>query len=94
MMMSQIAALVAEIERLNAENAELEFLLHEGGTWEQQLSASESRVAELTAEVERLKGALSEIVEFCDNPHGSEKPESLAMGLARLLPAARSVLEG
>jgi uncharacterized small protein (DUF1192 family) len=54
-MMTQIAALVAEIERLQAENAELEFIVHEGGTWEQQLSASEARVAELTAEVERLK---------------------------------------
>jgi len=49
------------------------------------------------AEITRLKSintdlleAISAIVEFCDDPNGSDKPESLAMGLARLLPAART----
>lgn len=36
--------------------------------------------------------ALSDIVRFCDDPRGSEQQESLALGLARLLPAARVAL--
>jgi len=39
-----------------------------------------------------VREALRDIVEFCDDPEGSEKPESLGMGLARLLPAARVAL--
>lgn len=39
-----------------------------------------------------LRRALEQIVNFCDDPNGSEKPESLAMGLARLLPGAREAL--
>lgn len=39
-----------------------------------------------------LLSSLRAIVDFCDDPNGSEKPESLAMGLARLLPAARAAL--
>lgn len=41
----------------------------------------------------RLLAAVKAIVEFCDDPNGSEKPESLAMGLARLLPAARMAIQ-
>ena len=37
----------------------------------------------------RLLASLADIVEFCDDPDGSEKGESLACGLVRLLPAAR-----
>lgn len=40
----------------------------------------------------KVEMALQEIVDFCDDPNGSENPESLAMGLARLLPAARAAL--
>ena len=40
-----------------------------------------------------VREALKDIVEFCDDPEGSEKPESLGMGLARLLPAARAALQ-
>jgi hypothetical protein len=36
--------------------------------------------------------ALRAIVDFCDDPNGSESNESLGMGLARLLPAAREAL--
>lgn len=39
-----------------------------------------------------LIAALAAIVEFCDDPNGSGNGESLAMGLARLLPAARAAL--
>lgn len=39
-----------------------------------------------------LLAALKGIVDFCDDPHGSEKTESLVMGMARLLPAARSAV--
>lgn len=38
---------------------------------------------------QQLREALTAIVEFCDDPHGSEKPESLASGMARLLVPAR-----
>ena len=54
---------------------------------------AERRAEAAEAENERLRKALGEIVEFCDDPDGSEKPESLALGLARLLPAARLALE-
>ena len=47
------------------------------------------RLRDINAE---LVAALTVIVDFCDDPHGSEKPESLACGLARLLPHARAVL--
>lgn len=36
--------------------------------------------------------ALRDIVDFCDDPNGSEGRESLALGLARLLPAGRQAL--
>lgn len=36
--------------------------------------------------------ALKAIVDFCDDPRGSESSESLAMGLCRLLPTARAAL--
>lgn len=39
-----------------------------------------------------LLAALREIVTFCDDPHGSENPETLAEGLARMLPAARAAI--
>jgi hypothetical protein len=39
-----------------------------------------------------LLSALKAIRDFCDDPNGSEKPESLAMGLSRLLPAARAAI--
>lgn len=39
-----------------------------------------------------LLAALKDIVAFCDDPEGSSKPESLAMGLSRLLPAAREAV--
>ena len=40
----------------------------------------------------KLEETLRDIVDFCDDPNGSEKPETLARGLARLLPAAREAL--
>ena len=36
--------------------------------------------------------AAEETVNFCDDPHGSENPETLAMGLARILPKMRRAL--
>jgi len=39
-----------------------------------------------------MLAALRAIVEFCDDPDGSEKGESLALGLCRLLPAARAAI--
>jgi|CXWL01.1.fsa_nt_gi hypothetical protein len=56
----------------------------------QQLEAELTRLRE---DRERLLEALRDIVEFCDDPDGSEKGESLACGLARLLPAARAVID-
>lgn len=41
---------------------------------------------------EQMAEATAAIVEFCDDPDGSEKPETLAEGLARLLPGARAAL--
>jgi hypothetical protein len=43
-------------------------------------------------EPDALRGALRDIVEFCDDPHGSEHHETLAVGLSRMLPAARAAL--
>jgi hypothetical protein len=40
----------------------------------------------------QLYDALKAIQEFCDDPKGSESDETLAMGLARLLPAARAAI--
>ncbi len=45
-----------------------------------------------TPREQALAKALEAIVAFCDDPNGSEQPESLALGLARLLPDARRVL--
>jgi hypothetical protein len=59
---SALTAMAGELREARAENAELEFIVHEGGTWEQQLSASEARVAELTAEVELLKTEIAEMM--------------------------------
>lgn len=39
-----------------------------------------------------LLAALKAIQEFCDDPNGSERGESLGAGLARLLPAARAAI--
>lgn len=39
-----------------------------------------------------VRAALSAIMDFCDDPNGSDKEESLAIGLARLLPAAREAI--
>ena len=39
-----------------------------------------------------LLDALEGIVDFCDDPSGSDKPETLAGGLARLLPEARAAI--
>jgi hypothetical protein len=41
---------------------------------------------------EALYEALKAIVEFCDDPNGSEKPPSLAVGMSRLLRPARAAL--
>jgi len=51
--------------------------------------ASVERIVPLFGE---LMEALTAIVDFCDDPNGGDKPESLAMGLARLLPAARAAI--
>ncbi len=48
--------------------------------------------ARLIAAAPDLFAALEAIADFCDDPNGSENPESLAMGLARMLPAARAAL--
>lgn len=45
-------------------------------------------IADRSALVEASKA----VVRFCDDPGGSENPESLAMGLARLLPALRDAI--
>ena len=39
-----------------------------------------------------LERAARAIQQFCDDPNGSDQPESLACGLARLLPALRAAL--
>lgn len=48
--------------------------------------------AYLLAAAPDLYASLAELVAFCDDPDGSEKPESLADGLARMLPAARKAI--
>jgi hypothetical protein len=57
-----------------------------------QSPASEKLRRDLLAS--NLLEALKSIVEFCDDPAWSERQfrESLAMGLARLLPAARKAI--
>ncbi len=39
-----------------------------------------------------MREALRDIVEFCNDPEGSDKPETLAEGLARMLPRASAAL--
>ena len=36
--------------------------------------------------------ALRDIVQFCDDPNGSQRGETLAAGMARLLPRARAIV--
>jgi hypothetical protein len=48
--------------------------------------------ADLLSRIREAERALRAIVDFCDDPNGSENPESLATGLSRLLPAARTAL--
>lgn len=49
-------------------------------------------ISALKAQQAVLVEALRAITDFCDDPEGSDKPETLAEGLARLLPAARTAL--
>ena len=72
---SALTAMAGKLREARAENAELDFLLNEGGTWEQQLSASESRVAELTAEVERLTKMLKETQKHRDSLNADWRKE-------------------
>lgn len=46
----------------------------------------------LVAKLDQLAEAARALVEFCDDPDGAEKPDSLALGLARLLPDLRAAL--
>ncbi len=48
--------------------------------------------ARLIAAAPELLEALSAIRDFCDDPAGSEHWETLALGLSRLLPAARAAV--
>jgi hypothetical protein len=50
------------------------------------------RRAEAEDKRDELQAALKAIVDFCDDPNGSETPETLASGLARLLPKARAAI--
>jgi len=61
------AETIAELKR---ENAELDFLVHEGGTWEEQLSSAERRAEAAEAKVERLREALRDYLfaEEIDDP--------------------------
>lgn len=54
--------------------------------------ASDAHIERIEALNAEAVSALRSIVEFCDDPEGSSKSETLAFGLARLLPAARAAL--
>jgi hypothetical protein len=60
--------------------------------WMDFLHGYEAGLAAAALPQDEREAALKAIVEFCDDPHGSDKGESLAVGLARLLPAARAAL--
>lgn len=47
---------------------------------------------QLNQDHKALLAALTAIVEFCDDPDGSDKGPSLALGLCGLLPAARAAI--
>jgi hypothetical protein len=51
-----------------------------------------NRYANVLAAAPDMLEALKAIVDFCDDPNGSEKGESLALGMSRLLPAARAAI--
>ena len=55
-------------------------------------SEAADRIETLAAEVVLLREALRGIVWFCDDPNGSDNPETLAVGLSRLLVPARAAL--
>ena len=58
------------------------------------LSEGETRIfdAYLMAAAPDLLSALEAIQQFLDDPSGSESAESIALGLSRLLPAARAAV--
>lgn len=57
-----LASLNAEVEELRWERDELVFLLNEGGTWEQQLSAAERERDNLAALLKEAREVVAEIV--------------------------------
>lgn len=75
----------ARIAELETENKELDFLLHEGGTWEEQLSKAERERDEARAECERLRAALERIADApaWGAPHKWEVTPSEVRHLAR-----------
>lgn len=62
--------------------------------WAENCTAMIARDADinLITAAPELFAALRDIQEFCDDPEGSTKSESLADGLSRLLPAARKAV--
>ncbi len=81
--------LVASNEALEAEISALQSKINGQAAFSK--NALERR-AEAEDERDELQAALKAIVDFCDDPNGSEKPETLASGLARLLPKARAAI--
>lgn len=62
---SQIATLTRERDEALAERDELDFILHEGGTWEQQLASAEAQAIE-------AEKVLAELVDRDVSYHGGE----------------------
>lgn len=54
--------------------------------------AEPSEVDRLRERVKELEAQLREVVDFCDDPNGSEQRETLAEGLSRMLPNCRALL--
>ncbi len=78
--------LLDKVAALTADNAELEFLLNEGGTWEQQLSAAEATAAALRTALAKAKQFIVNGVElgyikmpkYADDPAHETLPAILA----------------
>ena len=87
------AALIAEaFNTLHATGLSPRQLADKLAEWKQHAAENLETIRKLVNQRGELLAALKGLVEFCDDPQGSEKPESLGMGLARLLPAARAII--
>lgn len=65
---------------------------HTGHSYSRIAFCDTADAAHYLASIGPILAALKAIVDFCDDPEGSEKGPSLAVGLSGLLPEARAAI--